>query len=86
MFMPVAKAQQVNEEPQAQAGERKGTGSAAGRRSQMEGYLKSQGGKEKMDVAQGLNIYISLAKRRHKGKMSWKNHAREKVLEIVYKV
>lgn len=70
MFISVAKAQQVSREPQARAGERKGTGSAAGRRSQMEGYLKSQGGKEKMDIAQGPNIYICLciAEGRHKGK------------------
>lgn len=61
MFISVAKAQQVSREPQARAGERKGTGSAAGRRSQMEGYLKSQGGKEKMDIAQGPNIYIYMS-------------------------
>lgn len=56
MFTSVAKAQQVNGEPQAQEGERKGTSSAAGRRSQMEGYLKSQGGRGKLDIAQGLNL------------------------------
>jgi len=28
----------------------------------------------------------SIAKGKHKGKRSWKNHARERVLEIVYKV
>lgn len=56
MFTSAAKAQQVNGEPQAQKGERKGTRSAAGRRSQMEGYLKSQGGSEKLDIAQGPNL------------------------------
>lgn len=54
--MSVAKAQRANGELQAQAGERKGTGNAAGRRSQIEGYLKSQGGKEKMDIAHGPNL------------------------------
>lgn len=55
-MMSVVKAQQVNGKPQAQAGERKGTGSAAGRRSQVKGYLKSQGGKENMDIGQGTNL------------------------------
>jgi len=86
--MSATKAEQVNGEPQAQAGERKGTGSAAGRRSQMEGYLKCQGSKEKMDIAHRIYmcVYIYISEGRHKGKRSWKNHARAKELEIVYKV
>jgi len=56
--MSATKAEQVNGEPQAQAGERKGTGSAAGRRSQMEGYLKCQGSKEKMDIAHRIYMCV----------------------------
>lgn len=53
-MMSVVKALQVNGKPQGQAGERKG--SAAGRRSPVKGYLKSQGGKENTDIGQGPNL------------------------------
>lgn len=56
MFVPVGKAQKINGEPQAQEGERKGRGSAAGRRSQIVSYLKSQGRREKMDMMQGPDL------------------------------
>lgn len=52
--MSVAKAQQVNGELQAQAGERRGTGSAADRRCQ----TGCQGETEKMVIAQCPNLWL----------------------------
>lgn len=51
----MAKAQLGSGEPPAWPDERKGARDAAGRGSQVEDELKSQGGKEKMDKVQGQN-------------------------------
>lgn len=52
--MSVAKAQQVDGEPQAETGERRATGSVADRRCQM----RCQGDIEKMVIAQCPNLQL----------------------------
>lgn len=79
MFVCVTKAQQVNGEPQAQTGERNGTGSCCWQEVPNGRLPKKPRRHRKDGHSTGSK---SVAEGRHKGKRSWKNHTREKYWKL----